>query len=117
MKEVLFVIRTNMYAKTKEALAQKGFFAFTSKEVLGRGRENVQFEIEQGTEEKEIVQPTLVAKRLMIVWVCEEQIEELISTIIDVNQTNHTGDGKIFVSPVADGIRIRTGEKGNDVVL
>lgn len=115
MKEVFFIIRTNMYAKTKEVLFEKGFIAVTSKEVLGRGKETSVFEIDG--KEKELIQPTLVAKRLMVIWVDDDRCDELIKTIIDINQTQTSGDGKIFVSPVEDGIRIRTGECGSDVVL
>ena len=116
MKEVEFIIRTNMYSKTKEVLSEKGFAAFTSKEILGRGKKTSVFEID-GDEEKEIVQPTLVAKRLMVIWVDDEKCDELIHAIIEVNQTGSPGDGKIFVSDLDDGIRIRTGETGEDVVL
>lgn len=117
MKEVEFIIRTNMYARTKQALADRGFFAFSSKEVLGRGRENATFEIEGAEEEKEMVQPTLVAKRLMVVWVADDQVDDLVKVIIETNQTKSSGDGKIFISDVEGGFRIRTSEKGEDIVL
>ena len=118
MKEVEFMIRTNMYAETKKRLAENGFFAFSSKEVLGRGKGNAIFELEDASDEsKETVQPVLIATRLIVVWVADDQVDELVKIIIDTNKTGSPGDGKIFVSSVEGGYRIRTGERGEDIVL
>lgn len=116
MKKIIFMIRTNKYAETKQILEEHNFPAFTSKEVLGRGRTPVAYEVES-EEEKEIVAPTLVAKRMITVYVSDERVEELVQCIVSCNQTGCEGDGKIFVCPVEEGIRIRTGESGEDAVL
>lgn len=116
LKKVIFMIRTNKYAETKQKLEENNFPAFTGKEVLGRGRAPAVYEVESD-EEKETIAPTLVAKKMMIVYVSDDRVEELVQCIISCNRTGCEGDGKIFVCPVSEGIRIRTGEKGEDAVL
>jgi len=47
----------------------------------------------------------------------DEDLQKLIDTVVEVNKTNHAGDGKIFVLPVNDAIRVRTGEKGIEAIM
>ncbi len=56
--------------------------------------------------------PKLIPKRLLNVVVPDDLVPSVVRTIIDVNQTGHPGDGKIFVMPVLDAFRVRTGEAG-----
>ncbi len=58
----------------------------------------------------------LIPKRVFFVVVPDNLVPKTVQTIIDVNRTGKSGDGKIFVLPVADSIRVRTGESG-DLVL
>jgi len=55
----------------------------------------------------------LIPKRVLFIVVPDKTVEKTVKTIIKVNQTGKSGDGKIFVVPVLDSVRVRTGEKGN----
>lgn len=63
------------------------------------------------------VKHRLVAKRMIDMFVRDEDLQKLIDTVVEVNKTNHAGDGKIFVLPVNDAIRVRTGEKGIEAIM
>ena len=112
MKEVSIILRPKMYFKTKDALDKAGFSAMTVQEIIGRGKSPVQYDFDGET-----VVHRLVAKRMITMFVRDEDVQFLIDTVVSVNKTNHAGDGKIFVSPVKDGIRIRTGEHGNEAIM
>jgi nitrogen regulatory protein PII 2 len=60
--------------------------------------------------------PRLVAKRILTVVVPDELCQTAIDTIIKTNQTGKPGDGKIFVTPILDTIRVRTGEEGDEAL-
>lgn len=118
MKQVVAIIRPKKINETKEALIRAGFSAFTAAKVMGRGRGNVDFRVlhaaESGTEEA-IARlgdgPMLISKRLMSIVVPDDKTSTVIQTIIETNKTGTAGDGKIFVLPVHETIRIRTGER------
>ena len=124
MKEVMAVIRMNMMNQTKKALADAGISSFTATgRVMGRGKGNVDYKLLEGAKEgyeEAIVQlgrgPRLIPKRLLWIVVPDELVKKTVETIIAVNQTGQPGDGKIFVMPVADAIRVRTGETGDAVL-
>ena len=124
MKEVMAVIRMNMMNKTKKALAEAGISSFTATgRVMGRGKGNVDYMLLEGAKEgyeEAIAQlgkgPRLVPKRLLWIIVPDELVQRTVDTIIEVNQTGQPGDGKIFVMPTLDAIRIRTGETGDAVL-
>ena len=120
MKEVMAVIRMNKMNQTKAALAKAGVGSFTARRVIGRGRGKVDYLLLKGAEEgceEAIVQlapgPKLIPKRLLNVVVPDDLVQSVVRTIIDVNQTGHPGDGKIFVMPVAESVRVSTGETGD----
>lgn len=113
MKEVIIILRPKMYFPTKEALDQAGFHSLTVKEVVGRGKIPVQYDLDKGSE----IRHRLTAKRLIDMYVREEDVERLINTVVEVNKTNHAGDGKIFVLAVDNAVRIRTSEKGIDAIM
>ena len=119
MKEVMAVIRMNMMGKTKDALAEAGVVSLHGMGCLGRGKGLVNLSLLEGAEkgyEEAITQlglgGKLIPKRLISVVVTDKLVKKTIETLIKVNQTGKSGDGKIFVMPVTDSIRIRTGEKG-----
>lgn len=124
MKQVIAIIRMNMMNATKAALIEAGFPCFTARKVLGRGKGNVDFRVIQGAEEgkpEAIARlkddgPRLVPKRLMNLVVSDEAAPRVAQTIIGVNRTGQRGDGKIFVLPVEQAIRIRTGERGTAAI-
>lgn len=123
MKEVLAVIRMNKMNQTKQALADAGISGFHARPVFGRGKGNVDFRIlkgaEQGHEEAISQLGTtikLIPKRMVNFMVPDDKVASVVKTIIAVNQTGNAGDGKIFVLPCEDAVRVRTGERGDDAI-
>ncbi|ADN01324.1 P-II family nitrogen regulator [Spirochaeta thermophila] len=123
MKEILAVIRMNMMNRTKEALSEAGVASLTATECLGRGKGLVDFKVLKGAEqgyEEAIAQlgsgQRLIPKRLLIMVVPNRLVPKVVKTLISVNRTGKPGDGKIFVLPVEDAVRIRTGENGDGVL-
>ncbi len=120
MKEIMAVIRMNKINETKRALSSVGFSGFTATgRVLGRGKGFVDYQVIKGAQEgyQEAISqlgggPRLVPKRLITLVVNDDKKDLAIQTIIKINKTGNPGDGKIFVFPVAESIRVRTGEKG-----
>jgi nitrogen regulatory protein PII 2 len=120
MKEVMAVIRMNMMNKTKKALSDAGISSMTAKEVLGRGKGLVDYSLLEGAEkgyEEAVAQlgqsQRLIPKRLLLVVVPEKLVQKTVKTIITVNKTGKSGDGKIFVTPCSGSISVRTGENGD----
>jgi nitrogen regulatory protein PII 2 len=124
VKEVVAIIRMNMMNQTKHALADAGISSFTATgRVSGRGKGQVDFRILHGATEgyEEAISqlgkgPRLIPKRLLYVVVPDKLVKTVIDTIIQINQTGKPGDGKIFVLPVLDAIRVRTAETGDQVL-
>lgn len=118
MKEIMAVIRMNKINDTKRALNEAGISSFTATgRVQGRGKGQVDFRILHGATEghPEAIRqlgegPRLVPKRLISVVVSDDWAQKTIDTIIKTNQTGSAGDGKIFVLPILEATRIRTGE-------
>ncbi|HEX2953551.1 MAG TPA: P-II family nitrogen regulator [Bacillota bacterium] len=124
MKEVMAIIRMNMMNKTKQALSEADISSFSATgRVMGRGKGKVDIQLLQGVEEgydEAISQlgkgSRLLPKRLIMVTVPDPLVEKVVQTIIETNQTGQPGDGKIFVLPVLDAVRVRTGESGDGVL-
>jgi len=123
MKEVMAVIRMNMMNKTKKALTEAGVSSMHARECLGRGKGLVDFKLLKGAEqgyEEAISQlgssQRLIPKRMISMIVTDEHVEKIVGTIIETNCTGKSGDGKIFIMPVTESYRVRTGEKGNDTL-
>jgi nitrogen regulatory protein PII 2 len=123
MKEVMAVIRMNKVNQTKKALADAGISSIHARECLGRGKGLVDMKVLKGAEqgyEEAISQlgssQRLIPKRMISIVVPDELVERTVSSIIAINQSGKAGDGKIFVMPVDDSIRIRSGESGNETL-
>lgn len=116
---VVAIIKPNMYFKTREALNKEGFSSMSTKEVLGRGRQNVHTElnINTGSEDKELYDNEMYAKKMLEIYVRDEEVDLLIKTIVSINRTNNAGDGKIFICPVDKALRIRTNEKDDEALM
>ncbi|MFZ5758050.1 MAG: P-II family nitrogen regulator [Thermodesulfobacteriota bacterium] len=119
MKEVIAVVRINMMNQTKQALTDAGIDAFFAHEAHGRGKGFVNPAIlegaHQGYEEAAALlgeKGKLYAKRMITVVVEDDLVDDVVRSIIITNQTGKPGDGKIFVLPMADAVRVRTGETG-----
>jgi len=123
MKEVMAIIRMNKMNQTKRALSEAGISSMTAKDVLGRGKGLVDTTLLEGAEkgyEEAIAQlgqsQRLIPKRLLMVVVPEKLVQKTVRTIMKVNQTGKSGDGKIFVVPASDALSIRTAEVGDTVL-
>jgi len=124
MKQVIAIVRMNKMNATKQALIEAGFPAFTVRKVLGRGKGNVDFRVIGGAEAgapEAIARlkddgPMLIPKRMMTIAVSDESVPKLIETIVKTNRTGNRGDGKIFVVPLEEVVRVRTGERGTAAV-
>ncbi|MDP4182409.1 MAG: P-II family nitrogen regulator [Bacillota bacterium] len=127
MKEVMAIIRMDMINKTKEALLKEDFPSLHCKKVMGRGKKKVDYSLIEGMlSGNEMTSPVLaeviseghrlVPKRLISLIVKDDEVKKVIDTIITVNSKGKQGDGKIFVLPVLDSVRVRTGETGNEAI-
>lgn len=123
MKEIMAVIRMPMMGKTKDALTEAGIAAFFAQEALGRGKGLVNQALLEGANagsEEAIAQlgekGRLYPKRILSVVVPDADVETVISTILSVNKSGKQGDGKIFVMPLYDSVRVRTGEEGEAAI-
>jgi nitrogen regulatory protein PII 2 len=120
MKEVIAVVRMNMMNRTKKALTEAGVDAFFVHEAQGRGKGFVNPTVlegaEQGYEEAAAIlgeKGKLYPKRMLTVVVPDPDVDVVVRTIIEANKTGKPGDGKVFVLPMADAVRVRTAEAGN----
>jgi nitrogen regulatory protein PII 2 len=123
MKEIMAVVRINMMNRTKKALAEGGISSITARDALGRGKGLVDLTLLEGAEkgyEEAVAQlgqsQRLIPKRVFFVVVPDKLVKKTVQTIMDVNRTGKSGDGKVFVMPVADSVRVRTGEAGDQVL-
>jgi nitrogen regulatory protein PII 2 len=117
MVEIIAVVRMNKMNETKRALSEIDVPAFSAIKVMGRGQGKVDYLLLQGAQkgyDEAIAQlgpgPKLLPKRLMIIVVPVSLKDKVIKTIIRINSTKQHGDGKIFVMPVTNVCRVRTGE-------
>ncbi len=123
MKEVMAVVRMNMINQTKRALSAAGITSMHAKDCLGRGKGLVEM-ISLGGAEKQYEEKIqelgnagrLIPKRMITVVVPDKLVKKVVDTIISTNKTGKSGDGKIFVMPVSDSVRIRTGETGDETL-
>ena len=106
MKKIEAIIRHFKLEDVKKALNQKGVQGMTISEVRGFGRQRGHTETYRGTE----YEVDFVHKVKMEIVCGDEQVQDVIDTIMNAAQTGQIGDGKIFVVPVEQTVRIRTGE-------
>ena len=112
MKKIEAVIKPFKLDDVKEAIQSIGIQGITVTEVKGFGRQKGHTEVYRGAE---YVVDFLPKVKLEII-VAEEKVPELIETIQKTAHTGRIGDGKIFVTPVEEIIRIRTGEAGDAAI-
>lgn len=112
MKKIDAVIRPEKLGDVKVALALAGFPGLTTYEVKGRGRQKGLVLSYRGREYRE----DLLPKVKIEVVVDDKDAAKAVEVIRSKALTGEIGDGKIFVYPVDDVIRIRTGEKGKDAI-
>lgn len=112
MKKVEAIIRHFKLEDVKNALAEAGIHGMTVTEVRGFGRQKGHKETYRGTE----YTVDFVPKVKMEVIVSDDKMQATVDTILKAAQTGQIGDGKIFVADLAESIRIRTGETGEDAL-
>ena len=123
MKEIIAVIRMNKINQTKRALIAAGISSMHARDCMGRGKGLVDINLLKGAEqgyEEAISQlgnsQRLIPKRMVSVIVPDNLADKTVAVIIAANRTGKSGDGKIFVLPLLDAVRIRTGEAGDDAL-
>ena len=112
MKKIEAIIKPFKLDDAKEGLSKIGVQGLTVSEVRGFGRQKGHTELYRGAE---YVVDFLPKLKLEIV-VADDQVEKVTITLQEACQTGKIGDGKIFVLPIEDAIRIRTGEHGDAAV-
>lgn len=112
MKRILTVIRPDKLEDVKDALEEIGCHGLTVKYVKGRGRQLGITESYRGRDYNVDILPKVEIEIVSK----DEDVENIVDTIVKTGQTGYIGDGKIFISPVEEVIRIRTGERGNKAI-
>ncbi len=112
MKRIDAIIKPFKLDDVKERLAEVGARGMTVTEVKGFGRQKGHTELYRGAE----YVVDFLPKVLLTVLVPDERVAETVDAIVAGARTGRIGDGKIFVSPVEEVIRIRTGERGPEAV-
>jgi nitrogen regulatory protein PII len=112
MKKIEAIIRPFKLDDVREALSEIGVRGMTLTEVKGYGRQKGHTELYRGSEYKIDFLPKIKIE----IIAAESMVDNIVSTIVKAARTGQVGDGKIFVSPVDDVIRVRTEESGEDAV-
>lgn len=112
MKQIVAVIKPHKLEDVKQRMQELGVQGMTVCEARGFGRQKGQTEVYRGAEYKVEFLPKL---RLEIA-VPDDMAERVVDAIVQAARTGEIGDGKIFVLPLEDAVRIRTGERGSDAL-
>ena len=112
MKVVIAVIKPFKLDDVKEALEDVGVQGMTVTDARGFGRQKGHTEVYRGAE----YQIDFVPKVRIEVAVHDDQVNEIVKAIVTSAKTDSIGDGKVWVIPAEEVIRIRTGEKGTDAL-
>jgi len=112
MKKIEAIIKPFKLDEVKEALREIGIQGITVIEVKGFGRQKGHTELYRGAE---YVVDFLPKIKLDVV-VSDEMVDRVVDAIVNTAATGRIGDGKIFIVPLEEAIRIRTGERGPDAV-
>ncbi len=112
MKRIDSIVRPHSLDAVKELLIKAGVEGMTITEVRGFGRQKGHTEVYRGSE----YHVDFVPKVMITILVSDERVETAIAAIADGARTGKIGDGKIFVTPVDEVIRIRTGDRGDGAI-
>ena len=113
MHKIEAIIRPEKLDDVKNALADAGFTGMNIVHVTGRGVQKGIVHMGRGGETYEV---DMLPKVKIEVVVADKSTDRVVDLICGAARTGHIGDGKIFVMPVADAIRVRTGERGEAAV-
>lgn len=112
MRKIEAIIRPEKLERVKEALGQFGIRGMTVTHVTGCGLQKGKTEVYRGS----VYSIDLLPKVKIEIIVPEKLVEDVVQIIMENARTGHIGDGKIFIYPVEDAIRIRTTERGEDAI-
>ena len=112
MKLVTAIVKPHRLDEVKEALEAYGIAGMTISEVSGYGRQRGHTEVYRGAE----YTVDFVPKVRLELLVPDEEADGIVEVIVTSAQTGRIGDGKVWVVPVADVVRVRTGERGHDAL-
>lgn len=112
MKLIEAIIKPFKLDEVKDALAEIGVEGITVSEVKGFGRQKGHTELYRGAE----YVVDFIPKVKLEVAVADEVVTRVVETIESAAKTGRIGDGKIFILPLDEAVRIRTGEKGSDAI-
>jgi nitrogen regulatory protein PII 2 len=145
MKEIIAIIRPERAESTKNGLDAIGVKGITFMSVIGRGRQKgtIRSLDPEGSLRRQIgvqimhhrglidnpddpkyhvpvvreIELGFLLKKMLLIVADDTEVLTIVNTIIQLNKSEHWGDGRIFVCPIKDAIRIRTGERGNKALL
>jgi nitrogen regulatory protein P-II 1 len=112
MKKIEAIIKPFKLEEVKDALHDVGVEGMTVSEVKGFGRQKGHTEIYRGSEYTVDFLPKIKLELVL----ADSKVQEAVGAIIKAAKTGKIGDGKIFISPIEEAIRIRTEEKGEQAV-
>lgn len=112
MKKIEAIIKPFRLDEVKDALSKLGLKGMTLTEVKGYGRQRGHTEIYRGSE----YVVDFIPKVKLEIIVEAQRVEEVVACIREAANTGKIGDGKIFVLPVEQVIRVRTGERGHEAI-
>ena len=121
MKEIMAIIRPKKITKTKEVLDILGFPAMNAVRIMGRGKQKailneINLEIKETNLTESEGAMRYIPKRMLSLVVPDEDVSLVVEIIMKINHTGQIGDGKIFVSPIDEAIRVRTMETGDNAI-
>ena len=112
MKKIEAIVKPFKLQEVKEALNELGIQGMTVTEVKGFGRQKGHTEIYRGTEYTIDFMPKVKIEMVLP----DGQIDAAVNAIIKAGKTGKIGDGKVFITKIAEAVRIRTGERGDEAV-
>ena len=112
MKRITAIVRPEKLERLKEALFAADVSGMTITQVMGCGNQHGWSEFYRGTE----VLLNMIPKVKFELVVSDSEVDKLVELICDTSATGEVGDGKIFISPVEEVVRIRTRERGEAAV-
>jgi nitrogen regulatory protein P-II 1 len=112
MKRIEAIIQPFKLDEVKDALTNLGVDGITVTDVRGHGRQKGHTEVYRGAEYK----VDLIPKLKIEVVIASARAEEVITAIVNAARTGKVGDGKVFITDIADAVRIRNGDRGDSVL-
>jgi nitrogen regulatory protein PII 2 len=141
MREIIAIIRTDHVEPTKAALESIGVKGITFSHVIGRGKQGGTIRVldYEGTVRRDVgvyilqqrgiicdaddpkyhvhvqkeIELGFLPKKMLMIMVIDDEVPRIVDALTQINRSGQHGDGKIFVCPMTDAVRIRTGERGN----